>query len=55
MQKDTPVWQNLQAVLKSTHRAKDLVGQILAFSRQNELDLLRPLSFFNMIRIALIW
>ena len=40
MQKDTPVWQNLQAVLKSTHRAKDLVGQILAFSRQNELDLI---------------
>ena len=40
MQKDTSAWHNLQAVLKSTHRAKDLVGQILAFSRQNELNLM---------------
>ena len=40
MPKDTPAWQNLQAVLKSCHRAKDLIGQILAFSRRNEMNLM---------------
>ncbi len=38
MPKDSPAWHNLQAMLKSSHRAKDLVGQILAFSRHNELS-----------------
>jgi PAS domain S-box-containing protein len=52
MQKDTPAWQNLQAVLKSTHRAKDLVGQILAFSRQNELNLM-PVQISSIIKETL--
>jgi PAS domain S-box-containing protein len=52
MQKDTPAWQNLQAVLKSTHRAKDLVGQILAFSRQNELNLV-PVQISSIIKETL--
>ena len=52
MQKDTCAWQNLQAVLKSTHRAKDLVGQILAFSRQNELNLM-PVQISSIIKETL--
>ncbi|UCD77306.1 MAG: response regulator [Desulfobacterales bacterium] len=52
MPKDTPAWQNLQAVLKSCHRAKDLVGQILAFSRQNELDLM-PIQISAIVKEAL--
>jgi PAS domain S-box-containing protein len=52
MQKDTSAWQNLQAVLKSTHRAKDLVGQILAFSRQNELNLM-PVQISSIIKETL--
>jgi signal transduction histidine kinase len=52
IQKDTCAWQNLQAVLKSTHRAKDLVGQILAFSRQNELNLM-PVQISSIIKETL--
>jgi PAS domain S-box-containing protein len=52
MQKDTCAWQNLQAILKSTHRAKDLVGQILAFSRQNELNLM-PVQISSIIKETL--
>ena len=52
MQKDTAAWQNLQAVLKSTHRAKDLVGQILGFSRQNELNLI-PVRISSIIKETL--
>jgi len=52
MQKDTLAWQNLQAVLQSTHRAKDLVGQILAFSRQNELNLM-PVQISSIVKEAL--
>jgi PAS domain S-box-containing protein len=52
MQKDTPAWQNLQAVLKSAHRAKDLVAQILAFSRQNELNLM-PVQISSIVKEAL--
>lgn len=52
MQKDTSAWQNLQAVLKSTHRAKDLVSQILAFSRQNELNLM-PVQISSIIKETL--
>jgi PAS domain S-box-containing protein len=52
MPKDTPAWQNLQAVLKSCHRAKDLVGQILAFSRQNELNLM-PVQISAIVKEAL--
>jgi PAS domain S-box-containing protein len=52
MQKDTSAWQNLQAVLKSTHRAKDLVGQILAFGRQNELNLM-PIQLSSIVKETL--
>ncbi|CAB1056845.1 hypothetical protein D1BOALGB6SA_1584 [Olavius sp. associated proteobacterium Delta 1] len=52
MQKGTAAWQNLQAVLMSTHRAKDLVGQILAFSRQNELNLM-PVQISSIIKETL--
>jgi PAS domain S-box-containing protein len=52
MQKDTSAWQNLQAVLKSSHRAKDLVGQILAFSRQNELNLM-PVQISSIVKETL--
>jgi len=52
MPKDTAAWQNLQAVMKSSHRAKDLVGQILAFSRQNELNL-RPVQISSIIKEAM--
>ena len=52
LQKDTPAWQSLQAVLKSAHRAKDLVGQILAFSRQNEL-ILMPVQISTIVTEAL--
>jgi PAS domain S-box-containing protein len=52
MPKDTPAWQNLQAVLKSCHRAKDLVGQILAFSRQNELNSM-PVRISSIVKEAL--
>jgi PAS domain S-box-containing protein len=52
MPKDTPAWQNLQAVLKSCHRAKDLIGQILAFSRQNELNSM-PVRVSAIVKEAL--
>jgi len=52
MQKDTSAWQNLQAVLKSTHRAKDLVGQILAFGRQSELNLM-PVRISSIVKETL--
>jgi CheY-like chemotaxis protein/two-component sensor histidine kinase len=32
---DNPVQENLDEIMKAGHRAKDLVGQILAFSRQS--------------------
>ena len=52
MPKDTPAWHNLQAVLKSCHRAKDLIGQILAFSRQNEMNLM-PVQISAIVKEAL--
>jgi len=52
MQKNTCAWQNLQALLKSAHRAKDLVGQILAFSRLNELHLM-PVQISSIIKETL--
>lgn len=52
MPKDTPAWQNLQAVLKSCHRAKDLIGQILAFSRQNERNSM-PVRVSAIVKEAL--
>jgi len=52
MPKDTPAWQNLQAVLTSCHRAKDLVGQILAFSRQNGLNSM-PVRISTIVKEAL--
>ena len=39
----SPAWSNLQEVLKAGRRAKDLVQQILAFSRQSEQEQ-EPLS-----------
>jgi len=51
-QKSTSAWNNLQAILKSTHRAKDLVGQILAFGRQNELNLM-PVQISSIVKETL--
>jgi signal transduction histidine kinase/ActR/RegA family two-component response regulator len=43
---------NLEEVLKATHRAKDLVKQILAFSRQSSQEY-RPLRLQTLIKEAL--
>jgi two-component system, cell cycle sensor histidine kinase and response regulator CckA len=49
---DSPLQDNLQEVLRAGHRAKDLVRQILAFSRRGETEL-RPLQSGLIIKEAL--
>jgi PAS domain S-box-containing protein len=49
---DSPLQDNLQEVLRAGHRAKDLVRQILAFSRQNETKL-KPIQSGLIIKEAL--
>ena len=48
-QDDSPILQKLDKVLVASHRAKDLVMQILAFSRQNELER-KPIQISLVIR-----
>ena len=49
---DSPARDPLAQVLQSTNRAKDLVKEILAFSRQEDLER-RPLSFAKLLRQVL--
>ena len=48
-QDHSPILQKLNKVLVASHRAKDLVMQILAFSRQNELER-KPVQISLVIR-----
>jgi PAS domain S-box-containing protein len=47
-----PAKQNLQEVLKASHRAKDLVRQILTFSRQGEQER-KPALIFPIVKETL--
>lgn len=49
---ESPVRRNLEQVLKASHRATDLVKQILAFSRQREQER-RPLQIGSIVKEAL--
>ena len=49
---ESPVRRNLEQVLKASHRAADLVKQILAFSRQREQER-RPLQIGPIVKEAL--
>ena len=49
---ESPVWFNLQEVLKAGNRAKDLVAQILTFSRQTEQQPI-PLKIAPIAREAI--
>ncbi len=46
---DSPMRPNLDQVLKAGHRAKDLVKQILAFSRQSEKEL-KPVQLHPIVK-----
>ena len=46
------VWHNQQAVINAGYRAKDLVQQILAFSRQAEYER-RPIQIHHIVKEAL--
>jgi len=48
----SPARQNLDQALKAAHRAKDLIKQILAFSRQTEHEL-KPVRFHLIVEEAL--
>jgi len=37
IERDTPSWDDLQQIIKATHRAKDLVDQILTFGRKRKV------------------
>ncbi|MFA7383834.1 MAG: PAS domain S-box protein [Desulfurivibrionaceae bacterium] len=45
-------WQSLQAVLKAAHRAKELVKQILAFSREREHEAI-PVQIVPLVKESL--
>ncbi|TKB06030.1 PAS domain-containing protein [Desulforhopalus sp. IMCC35007] len=47
--KESPMWESIQQVLLAAHRAKELVKQILTFSRQNEQEV-RPLKTNQVIK-----
>ena len=49
---NTAVLQNLDKVLLACYRARDLINQILTFSRQNELEL-KPIQISRVIREVL--
>ena len=49
---DSPLQNSLDEILKATFRARDLVKQILAFSRQGEQEV-KPLSLQPIIKEAL--
>jgi len=46
---DDPVFSNLDEVLKASHRAKELVKQILTFSRQSEQEI-KPIHLIPLIK-----
>jgi signal transduction histidine kinase len=48
---DSQAWQNLEEILKATNRAKELVQQILTFSRQNCQER-KPLKVQSLIKEA---
>jgi len=48
----TPLMDNINKVLGASYRARDLVAQILAFSRQTEQEL-RPVSISAIVKEAL--
>jgi PAS domain S-box-containing protein len=50
--KGSEPWQNQQAILDAGFRARDLVGQILAFARQAEHER-KPVQISNIIREVL--
>jgi len=50
--KDSQAWKNLEEILKATHRAKELVKQILTFSRQGSHER-KPLKVQFLIKEAL--
>ena len=52
LEKGSLPYNNLQEVLAAGERAKDLINQILAFSRQNEQDL-KPLQLKLIVKEAL--
>ena len=49
MAEDSPARTNLDVVLKAAHRARDLVKQILTFSRVSEQKP-KPLQIIPMIK-----
>jgi len=46
---DDPVFSNLDEVLKASHRAKELVKQILTFSRQSEQEV-KPIHLIPLVK-----
>ncbi len=46
---DDPIQPNLEEVLKASHRAKELVKQILAFSRQTEHEV-KPIRLIPLVK-----
>ncbi len=52
IEKGSPIRHNLEQVLRASNRAKELVKQILAFSRQNEQEL-KPIQVGIIIKEAL--
>jgi PAS domain S-box-containing protein len=53
VERDSAVWRTLQGVLTAGNRAKDLVKQILAFSRQTETERI-PIQLHLLIKEALL-
>ncbi len=51
-QQETPIHTNLEAVLKAGYRARDLVKQLLTFSRQTDQDK-KPLQVSLVVKEAL--
>jgi two-component system NtrC family sensor kinase len=49
---ESRMWTNLQQVLTSAHRAKDLVKQILTFSRQTEQER-KPIQMSSLVKETL--
>ena len=52
IEKDSSVYQNLQAIFRASGRAKDLVKQILTFSRQAEQEI-KPVQVNLIIKEAI--
>jgi PAS domain S-box-containing protein len=52
MEKSNPLYDDLQHVLKGAHRAKELVEQILLFSKQSEKEQ-QPLALQGLVKEAL--